>query len=122
MPSDEKSTSIALAESHRRYLISQIKRFVPDAVVWAFGSRVKGTHRSASDLDLAVKCDKQTALRELPRLKFELAESDLPFTVQLLDFNRLPRHMQDTIRKEAVPFYGSGTCPDSTECRNCGDD
>ena len=101
---NKSELSVAIPEPHRHYLLSQIERFLPHATVWAFGSRVKGTHRSTSDLDLAIICDKKTAHQSLLQLGAVLEESDLPFKVQLLDFNRLPKNMQDNIKQEYVVF------------------
>ena len=87
-------------------VLDEIKRYIPKATVWAFGSRVDGTCRQSSDLDLAVHCDKETALKELPKLNERLIESDLPFKVQLLDYDRLPENMQGNIKEKYVVLYG----------------
>lgn len=88
---------VALSPEQMRYLLDEMARYIPNATVWAFGSRIQGTHRLASDLDLAVHCDKVTAQKELSKLNEALIESDLPFKVQLLDYNRLPQNMQENI-------------------------
>ena len=90
---------------HLSYLLEQLKLYIPDATVWAFGSRVKGSNRTSSDLDLAVLCDKQTAQKQLPKLNEVFIESDIPFKVQLLDFNRLPVNMQENIKKKYVILH-----------------
>ena len=96
---------ITVSVRHLRYLLEQLKLYIPDATVWAFGSRVKGSNRTSSDLDLAVLCDKQTAKKQLPKLNEVFVESDIPFKVQLLDFNRLPANMQENIKKKYVILY-----------------
>ncbi|MHC4773069.1 MAG: nucleotidyltransferase family protein [Planctomycetota bacterium] len=96
---------VAVSAEHLRCLLDEIERYVPRATVWAFGSRATGQHRPASDLDLAVHCDKETAKKELPKLNECLIESDLPFKVQLLDFERLPENMQTTIKEKYVVLY-----------------
>lgn len=103
-PSDLQALAekTAVPLRHVQYILEQIKLYVPEATVWAFGSRVKGSHRPASDLDLAVLCDKETAKRQLPKLNDVFVESDVPFKIQLLDFNRLPENMQQNIKKEFV--------------------
>ncbi len=101
----ELTKQIAVPTRHLRYLLEQIKIYIPQATVLSFGSRVKGRHRPASDLDLAVLCDKETAKKTLPKLNEVFVESDLPFKVQLLDFNRLPENMQDNIIKKYVILY-----------------
>ncbi|MGB7581511.1 MAG: nucleotidyltransferase domain-containing protein, partial [Sedimentisphaerales bacterium] len=106
-PSDLQTLAeqIAVPLPHLQYLLEQLKLYIPAATVWAFGSRVKWSHHPASDLDLAVLCDKETAKKILPKLNEVFVESDLPFKVQLLDFNRLPPNMQDNIKKKYVVLY-----------------
>jgi predicted nucleotidyltransferase len=105
-PSDLQTLAaqIAVPVPHLRYLLEQLKLYVPLATVWAFGSRIKGSHHPASDLDMAILCDKETA-KVLPKLNDILVESDLPFKVQLLDFNRLPPNMQENIKTKYVVLY-----------------
>lgn len=106
-PSDfeELTRQIAIPAEHLRYLLEKIKLYIPNATVWAFGSRVAWSHRPASDLDLAVHCDKQTAKKDIPKLNETLRESDIPFKVQILDFNRLPENMQANIKKKYIVLY-----------------
>ena len=96
---------ITVPVRHLEYLLEQVKLYIPDATIWAFGSRVKGSNRTSSDLDLAVLCDKQTARKQLLKLNEVFTESNIPFKVQLLDFNRLPVNMQENIKKKYVILY-----------------
>jgi type I restriction enzyme S subunit len=96
---------VAISIRHLRYLLEQIEWHIPKATVWAFGSRIKWSHRPESDLDLAVHCDKETARKALPKLNDALEESDLPFRVQILDFDRLPVNMQENIKKNYLVLY-----------------
>jgi type I restriction enzyme S subunit len=96
---------IAVPFRHLRYLLEQIEWNIPKSTVWAFGSRVKWSHRPESDLDLAVLCDKDTARKGIPKLNDAFQESDLPFKVQIADFNRLPKNMQENIRKNYIVLY-----------------
>lgn len=102
---NELARRVAVPVDHLRVLLEQIELYVPTATVWAFGSRVKGTHLPTSDLDLAVHCDKQTARKALPKLSDAFEETDLPFKVQVLDFNRLPTYMQENIKEKFVEIY-----------------
>ena len=101
----ELAEQIAIPVRHLRYLLEQMEWHIPKATVWAFGSRIKWSHRPESDLDLAVHCDKETARKDIPKLNDVLQESDLPFKVQILDFNRLPGNMQENIKKNYLVLY-----------------
>lgn len=96
---------IAVLPDHLRYIYGQIERHLSDCIVWAFGSRITHSHRPSSDLDLAVHCDSDTVKQIIPKLKDIFEESDLPFKVQILDYNRLPPNMQENIKKKYVVLY-----------------
>lgn len=60
---------------------------VPGCEVRAFGSRAKWTAREFSDLDLAVVGDELLDWRLLGKLQNAFEESDLPITVDVLDWH-----------------------------------
>ena len=64
---------------------------LPDgARVWMFGSRAKGTAGRGSDLDLAVDCDgRRMTFAEAGNLDLEFEESDLPWRVDVADWNAI---------------------------------
>ncbi len=58
---------------------------VPEIEVWAFGSRVQGTPKPQSDLDLALVNDQRLPVDRLARLSLSFEESNLPFRVDLVE-------------------------------------
>ena len=73
--------------------------YLSGATVWAFGSRAKFTSSPASDLDLVAFLQPGQAGR-LADLKDALAESDLPFKVDILDWNIIPENFKEQIENE----------------------
>lgn len=65
--------------------------------VWAFGSRVKGHAKKYSDLDLVVVGKEKIPGKVVYLLKDEFQESDLPFRVELLDYNALSEEFKKVI-------------------------
>ncbi len=59
---------------------------VPELTVWAFGSRVTGTAKGYSDLDLALITLEPLALGVMADLVACFEESNLPFKVDLVDW------------------------------------
>ena len=85
--------------------LSQIfKNYCPKAEIWAYGSRLDGDSHSGSDLDLVVKCfnDTNKSLSELNNL---LNKSDIPFLIDIQDFEKLPKIFQDEIKKNYVKIF-----------------
>ena len=75
---------------------------VPECEVRAFGSRVKGTARKYSDLDLAVLGREQLGLRRLIKLTLAFEESNLPFNVDVLDWHSIPESFRRGIEGKYV--------------------
>ncbi len=50
-----------------------------------FGSRAKGIYHSGSDIDIAIM-DTDISYRLLRRIKSDIADSSLPYTVDLVNF------------------------------------
>ena len=86
-------------EKQDYHLLKQILSKYPYKF-YAYGSRVKGTARKFSDLDLCY-------LEDIPQeivyqIKEELEESDLPFFVELVDWKRMSEEFREMIRRDLV--------------------
>lgn len=62
-----------------------LRKIVPDATVWVFGSRITGKAKRFSDLDLALISDKPIASETIWDLRESFSDSDLPFRVDVID-------------------------------------
>ncbi len=65
---------------------------------YAYGSRVKGTARKFSDLDLCYHDNIPDDL--VCQIKGELEESDLPFIVELVNWKQMRPIFREMIRKD----------------------
>jgi len=96
----------------RRYLdkVKALLRLqLPQAEIWAYGSRVTGGGHEASDLDLVVRNPAGLALETpgLAAVKEAFVESDLPIRVDLLDWARLPETFQREIERAYAVVQGA---------------
>ncbi len=87
---------IDIADADRQLLVSLIQQYLPNTTVWAFGSRVKHTARPTSDLDLVAFVPKGLE-DNLYDLRDELAETNLPFTVDILNWHDIPENFHRNI-------------------------
>lgn len=95
-----------------------LRKHVPDYEVWAFGSRVKGTAKPYSDLDLAIISDKRLSLDVTAGLSEDFFESDLPWRMDVVDwaatseaFRKIIARNHVVIQKPAnmiAPVFGGG--------------
>ncbi|BBE51640.1 DNA polymerase beta domain protein [Ferriphaselus amnicola] len=91
MPTTE-AARLELPAPYLKMVRNIMRRHLPQAEVWAYGSRVNGDCYAASDLDLVVRQPdnlhrRQTSLSDVIEA---LSESDLPIIVQLVDWADIP--------------------------------
>ncbi len=80
-------------------------KYCPHAEIWAYGSRVKGEAHAGSDLDLVIK-DFHSDRAKLYELKELITGSNIPFLVDINEYNLLPKSFQGEIEKNYVVIYG----------------
>jgi len=102
------ATDIRLTPKQAAIVRTLLRRHLDDTEVWAYGSRVDGRARPASDLDLVVLAgsEKRHAVAAL-REAFE--ESDLPFRVDLFLWAELPESFRENIRRHHIVLHPQNT-------------
>lgn len=90
---------IDLAEKHKK-MVNSILASVPHHQFYVFGSRVKGTAKPFSDLDLAVNDVLST--RERSQLEMLFEESDLPFKVDIIELPKISGSFKEHITPDLV--------------------
>jgi predicted nucleotidyltransferase len=78
---------IDVSGKHLETIRRILAEYVGDCEVRAFGSRVCGTAKNHSDLDVAVVGTKKMNQRAKMLLREAFEESDLPFRVDVIDYN-----------------------------------
>ena len=79
----------------------------PAATVWAYGSRATGRAGRFSDLDLAIDAGRPLSVDETARLREAFTESDLPFRVDLLDWQTVEAGFRQTIAADRITLAPS---------------
>lgn len=103
MPSN---APLHLPESWLREVQAILRAHLPEAEVWAYGSRVKGDHHEASDLDLVARfpeaADKTKRFLSLDETKAAFIDSNLPIIVQIVDWDAIPQSFRDEIQPRYI--------------------
>ena len=97
------TSTIHISTAQRKILSALFDQYLPDVLVWAFGSRVKGNFRSDSDLDLVV-FSKDTQSAAVSELKEALDESSLPYSVDVLVWDEIGQDFQAHILEKYAVF------------------
>lgn len=85
-PSANTTSAIDLQPDQWAIVRDILQKHVPGHVVWAFGSRAKGTAKPFSDLDLAVITEQPLSLDLSARLGEDFSQSNLPWKVDVVDW------------------------------------
>ena len=92
-----------LPRRYRRIVEALLREHVPDAEVWAYGSRVNGESHEGSDLDLVVRGPGLEPLGEgFLNLLEAIEESNIPILVQIHDWARLPESFHQEIDRNHI--------------------
>jgi len=99
---------ISIQEKHMDMIKKILTSFVPDCEFRAFGSRVNGTNREHSDLDLAIIGEGKINNRLFWKLKNAFMESRIPFRVDILDYNMASENFRQVIDSNYETIYCKG--------------
>ena len=81
---------------HLKMLMDIFDNYCPKAEIWAYGSRIKGNAHDGSDLDLVVKSFNSENVK-LSELKQLINDSNIPFLIDINEFDKLPEYFQKEI-------------------------
>lgn len=103
---------IFVDEKYLTEIKSIINKTYPRAIVWAYGSRIDGQMHEGSDLDLVVR-DFGQEDAYLFELEEALKDSNIPFLIDIFEFERLPKSFQSEIEKKYVVIYDGQSVKDN---------
>jgi type I restriction enzyme S subunit len=90
---------IDLSAEHLALLKQLVTEYLPGCKIRVFGSRIRGTAKPYSDIDIALNCDAPIERRTMQRLREALQESALPMRVDLIDWHSISDEFKEVIEK-----------------------
>ncbi len=91
-----------ITENEKKKMIDLIVALIPDAKIYLFGSRARGTHSSTSDVDIAIDGGEKLPLVAVYEVKSIMAASNLVYRVDVVDLYRVSDDMRSTIKQEGI--------------------
>ena len=95
-------TSLSIMPAHLAMVRAILTTHVPTHEVWAFGSRVNGSAKEFSDLDLVVIGEKPLSIAVHANLVDDFSESDLPYKVDVIDWATTDAAFRQIIQRSSV--------------------
>lgn len=100
---------IDLPDEHLALVARLLAEHVPGCEVRVFGSRVDGTAKRFSDLDLTVAGECGPGEAALERLREAFEESDLPIRVDVVDWRAAGPVIRAAVERRSVVLQDSGS-------------
>ncbi|MFC1841640.1 nucleotidyltransferase family protein [Candidatus Dependentiae bacterium] len=97
-----KRRNMNLEPEYKEKIIGILTVLFPDAKIYLFGSRARGTHSEKSDIDIAIDEGKEIRPGRIGEAINMFAESRIPYKVDVVDFHGISEKMQYFIKKEGI--------------------
>lgn len=89
---------IDIQDAHLATVKKIMHTYVPNMPIWVFGSRINGSAKPYSDLDLVIVGPIETELKTIYQIQDAFEESDLPYRVDVLDWQRISPEFRAVIK------------------------
>ena len=70
--------------------------------VFIFGSRASGSSRKFSDIDIGIEAKGEIPAATLVEIEEAFNESDLPYTIDLVDFSNVSHNFKSQAKKQTI--------------------
>lgn len=98
---ENKEPQLYIPEKDLTRVLEILRKFVPSATVFAYGSRVSGDAHDASDLDLAIRSEtgEPLPIGVMSEIRDAFSDSNIPIIVDIRDWYRIPESFREEIER-----------------------
>lgn len=83
-------------------IIAIISALVPDATIYLFGSRARGTQSKWSDIDIALEANQPISRFVLGEVMSIFEASNILYKIQVVDINSVNEAMRESILRDRI--------------------
>ncbi len=98
---------ISVSSDELNIITNILNTYIKKGKVYAFGSRYKNNNRKFSDFDIAVDIGEKLSFELLNILQDAFEESDLPYRVDIIDYNNISDKFKNIIDCGKEIIYNS---------------
>ena len=91
-----------LDDKIKQKIVAVISALIPDAKIYLFGSRARGTNSEYADIDLALDAGKELPIKDVDEVKNMLRESNIRYAIDVVDLYQVSDLMREQIVKDRV--------------------
>ena len=83
-------------------IIALISALLPEAKIYLFGSRARGTHSQWSDIDLALDAGKPLEPQDIGEINDLMEALTTPYKISVVDIYRISELMKKAIEQDKI--------------------
>ncbi len=91
-----------LDEKTKQKIIAIISALIPQAKIYLFGSRARGTNGESADIDIALDAGKRLEARDVYEISCIFKESFIMYDIDVVDLYQVSDLMHDQIVKDKI--------------------
>ncbi|MBV8661357.1 MAG: nucleotidyltransferase domain-containing protein [Candidatus Dependentiae bacterium] len=91
-----------LDEKTQKKIIAIISALIPEAKIYLFGSRARGTNSEWADIDIALDAGKPLAVSDVYEISSMFKESNIKYNIDVVDLYQVSDLMRNEILKDKV--------------------
>jgi len=93
---------LSIEDQHYSFILETLKKFLPNAKLYLFGSRAKKNHQKYSDIDIAIDNQQSINAEILCKIVSEFENSTLPYEIDIVDLYTISENFKSAIENELV--------------------
>jgi len=91
-----------IKEKYKNTILEIIEKLLPTCTIYLFGSRADGSAYISSDIDVAIDNKEEIPIRTIGEIQEQLEESNIPFTVDVVDLQRTDEKFRSKVIKSGI--------------------
>jgi len=91
-----------LQKEYKDKIVGVLAALFPNAKIYLFGSRARGTHPEKSDIDIAIDEGEPVRPGRIGEANSMFAESNILYKIDVVDLHSVSKKMKDFILKEGI--------------------
>lgn len=94
--------SFPVDEKNKTKIIALVSVIVPQAKIYLYGSRARGTNSEWSDIDIALDAGEPIYRLNMAEVRDILEASNIPYKVDVIDLNSVSESLRHAIERDKV--------------------
>ncbi len=101
----------SLDDKTQNKIIALISVLIPEAHIYLFGSRARGTNQEYADIDLALDAGKVLCRSDVDEVKSVLRETNIMYVIDVVDFHAISPLMREEILRDKIIWSSCAKAP-----------